>query len=64
MTSKSADTTLAGTVVNNSGVIKARSVSNKNGVIRLEGGTTGKVQNSGILDATGKLARTAALSKY
>jgi filamentous hemagglutinin family protein len=39
------------TVVNNSGVIKAQSVNNVNGVIRLAGNT---VTNSGTLDASGK----------
>ena len=42
---------LLNTVVNNSGVIRAQSVNNVNGVIRLEGGT---VVNSGTLDASGK----------
>jgi len=39
------------TVVNNSGVIRAQSVHNENGVIRLEGGS---VINSGTLNASGK----------
>ena len=52
MSAKSADA-LAGTVVNNSGVIEAKSVSTKNGVIRLEGGTNGSVVNSGTLNASG-----------
>ena len=47
---------LAGTVVNNSGIIQARSIENKNGVIRLDGGATGTVVNSGVLDASGKAA--------
>jgi len=42
---------LLNTVVNNSGVIRAQSVNNVNGVIRLEGGT---VTNRGTLDASGK----------
>ncbi len=45
--------TLLNTVVNNSGVIRAQSVNNVNGVIRLEGNT---VTNSGTLDASGKAA--------
>lgn len=52
MSAKSADA-LAGTVVNNSGVIEAKSISAKNGVIRLEGGTNGSVVNSGTLNASG-----------
>ncbi|WP_018702129.1 beta strand repeat-containing protein [Anaeromusa acidaminophila] len=52
MSAKSADA-LAGTVVNNSGVIEAKSVSTKNGVIRLEGGANGAVVNSGTLNASG-----------
>ena len=52
MSAKSADA-LAGTVVNNSGIIEAKSVSAKNGVIRLEGGANGSVVNSGSLNASG-----------
>ncbi|WP_139214787.1 beta strand repeat-containing protein [Pelosinus propionicus] len=44
---------LLNTVVNNSGVIRAQSVKNDNGVIRLEGST---VINAGTLDASGKTA--------
>lgn len=47
---------LVGTVVNNSGIIQARSIENKNGVIRLDGGAHGTVANSGTLDASGKEA--------
>lgn len=47
---------LVGTVVNNSGIIQARSIENKNGVIRLDGGAHGTVVNSGTLDASGKEA--------
>nr|OZC19779.1 heme/hemopexin-binding protein precursor [Sporomusa silvacetica DSM 10669] len=50
MSAGTADT-LLGTVVNNSGVIRAQNVNNVNGVIRLEGGS---VTNSGTLDASGK----------
>lgn len=45
-----AKNSLLKTVVSNSGIIQARSVSNQNGVIRLEGGA---VTNSGTLDASG-----------
>jgi filamentous hemagglutinin family protein len=45
---------LVGTVVNNSGIIQARSINNVNGVIRLDGGTSGTVSNSGTLDASGR----------
>ena len=53
MTTRTADA-LAGTVVNNTGMIQARSVSNINGVIRLDGGSNGKTVNSGSLDVSGK----------
>ncbi|SFL70591.1 two-partner secretion domain-containing protein [Pelosinus propionicus] len=52
LTAKSTDT-LPGTVVNNSGIIQARSIKNVNGVIILDGGTSGTVTNSGTLDASG-----------
>ncbi|WP_338634145.1 Heme/hemopexin-binding protein precursor [Sporomusa ovata DSM 2662] len=44
---------LLSTVVNNRGLIRAQSVKDVNGVIRLEGGT---VTNAGTLDASGKAA--------
>ncbi|NJN40072.1 MAG: hypothetical protein HC807_03320, partial [Gammaproteobacteria bacterium] len=44
-------------MVNNTGVIEARSVSTRNGVIRLEGGESGVVATSGTLDASGRGAR-------
>ena len=44
---------LAGTVVNNSGIIRARSIGSVNGVISLDGGTNGAVVNSGGLNAAG-----------
>ena len=44
---------LLSTVVNNDGIVEARSVSVKNGVIRLEGGASGVVAVSGKLDASG-----------
>jgi filamentous hemagglutinin family protein len=50
MTARTANM-LSGTVVNNSGIIRARSINNINGNIILDGGT---VTNSGILDASGK----------
>lgn len=53
MTARTADA-LAGTVINNSGIIQANSISNANGVIRLDGGNTGTVMNSGALSAAGK----------
>ncbi len=45
---------LVRTVVNNESIIEARSVTNANGVIRLEGGNTGRVAVSGTLDASGR----------
>lgn len=53
MTARAADA-LTGTVVNNSGVIRAKSINNVNGVILLDGGTNGTVSVSGTLDASGK----------
>ncbi len=41
------------TVLNNSGTVQARSLSKRNGVIRLEGGDSGVVAVSGTLDASG-----------
>ncbi|PKN25421.1 MAG: hypothetical protein CVU64_19990, partial [Deltaproteobacteria bacterium HGW-Deltaproteobacteria-21] len=43
-------------VVNNDGVIAAKSLVNENGVIKLMGGDEGVVANSGTLDASGKEA--------
>ncbi|MBV9190563.1 MAG: filamentous hemagglutinin N-terminal domain-containing protein, partial [Betaproteobacteria bacterium] len=45
---------LASTVVNNTGLIQATSVSMHDGVIRLEGGERGVVADSGTLDASGR----------
>lgn len=42
------------TVVNNTGTVHATTLSNRNGVIRLEGGDTGVVRTSGLLDASGR----------
>ena len=53
MSAKTAEA-LASTVVNNSGKIQAKSITSKNGVIILDGGTSGTVVNSGTLDASGK----------
>jgi filamentous hemagglutinin family protein len=44
---------LLATVVNNDGIVEARSVSNENGVIRLDGGASGIVAVTGTLDASG-----------
>jgi len=41
-------------VVNNEGIIEAKTIINKNGVIILDGGESGIVSNSGTLDASGK----------
>ena len=43
-------------VVNQSGVIRARSLVNRDGLVRLEGGDTGLVQVAGTLDASGARA--------
>ncbi|MDI9335179.1 MAG: autotransporter-associated beta strand repeat-containing protein, partial [Cytophagales bacterium] len=48
--------TLLNTVVNNEGIIQARSMSSKNGIIILDGGSAGvggDVLNSGTLDVSG-----------
>lgn len=52
LTARTADA-LAGTVLNNSGIVRARSISSQNGSIRLDGGASGTVQVSGTLDASG-----------
>ena len=44
---------LLSTVVNNEGVVEARSVSSKDGAILLDGGTIGVVASNGTLDASG-----------
>jgi filamentous hemagglutinin family protein len=53
LTAKAAGNVLH-TVVNNTGVIEALSVTERNGVIRLEGGPSGIVANHGRLDVSGK----------
>src|SRR3954464_1009989 len=53
LTARSANA-LLDTVVNNSGVIRADSLVERNGEIILDGGGAGMVKNSGILDASGK----------
>ncbi|MFZ5775298.1 MAG: filamentous hemagglutinin N-terminal domain-containing protein, partial [Thermodesulfobacteriota bacterium] len=52
MTARVADE-LAGTVVNNQGLIQARSIGEENGEIVLYGGNAGNVTSSGTLDASG-----------
>ncbi|MET0533048.1 MAG: filamentous hemagglutinin N-terminal domain-containing protein, partial [Steroidobacter sp.] len=51
--SASAANDLAATVVNNTGIIEATSLTESNGVIRLEGGEHGTVAVSGTLDVSG-----------
>ncbi|MFM2083522.1 MAG: Two-partner secreted adhesin EtpA, partial [Pseudomonadota bacterium] len=46
--------TLLDSVVNNEGIIRARSMSSKNGVIILDGGEEGAVINRGTLDVSGR----------
>ncbi|NTV95388.1 MAG: filamentous hemagglutinin N-terminal domain-containing protein, partial [Thiobacillus sp.] len=52
ITAKSADA-LMDTVLNVSGLVRAHSLSDQNGVIRLDGGDTGVVSVTGTLDASG-----------
>jgi trimeric autotransporter adhesin len=47
---------LLSTVINNEGIVEARSVSSKDGVILLDGGTSGVVASSGTLNASGTSA--------
>ncbi|MGY2684832.1 beta strand repeat-containing protein [Pseudomonas tolaasii] len=47
---------MLGNVVNNEGVIEARSLQQRNGRIILDGGDSGVVVNSGVLDVSGKNA--------
>jgi len=53
MTAKAAGN-LTGTVINNSGIIRAQSIEERNGKIVLDGGSSGVVSVSGTLDASGK----------
>src|SRR4051794_12655317 len=55
LTARARDALLS-TVVNNEGIVEARSVSSKNGVIVLDGGMDGVVATSGTLDISGKSA--------
>jgi filamentous hemagglutinin family protein len=41
-------------IVNNEGIIEAKSISEKDGIITLDGGSHGITANSGTLDASGK----------
>ncbi|MCC8392526.1 filamentous hemagglutinin N-terminal domain-containing protein [Paraburkholderia sp. MMS20-SJTR3] len=52
MSVQSADA-LAGTVLNQEGVVRAQSVAQRNGRIVLDGGPNGVTQVAGVLDATG-----------
>lgn len=52
--SAKAERALLNTVVNQSGIIKARGIENKNGRIFLSGGSSGVVNVAGTLDASGK----------
>ena len=58
MTARTADA-LAGTVVNNTGMIMAQGVEEQNGVIILHGGSQGTVANSGELTANGGHVETS-----
>lgn len=42
------------TVVNNSGTIHATTLTQRNGVVRLEGGDAGIVRSSGVIDVSGR----------
>ncbi len=55
MTAQAAGDLMA-TVVNNTGVIEANSISEKNGIIVLDGGAAGSVSNSGLIGTAGKNA--------
>lgn len=53
MTAKAANA-LSGAVVNNSGIIRAQGLAERNGKIVLDGGNSGVVSVSGTLDASGR----------
>ena len=55
ISAKAADA-LLGTVVNVDGIVQAHSIGSRNGVITLDGGSSGAVNVSGTLDASGKAA--------
>src|SRR5207245_9252659 len=57
LTARSANA-LLDTVVNNSGVIRANSLVERNGEIILDGGSAGVVSNTGTLTASGAVAGT------
>ncbi|KAA0999699.1 filamentous hemagglutinin N-terminal domain-containing protein [Paraburkholderia panacisoli] len=57
MSVQSADA-LAGTVLNQQGLVRAQSVAERNGRIVLDGGPLGVTQVSGVLDATGSAGLT------
>jgi hypothetical protein len=57
LAARSADA-LLDTVVNNTGIIRANSLVERNGSIILDGGSHGVVANSGTLDVSGKEAGT------
>ncbi len=68
LAARSADS-LLDTVINNTGIIRATSLIERNGVIVLDGGSTGVVSNSGTLDVAGVDAGTTGgtvkvLGKY
>jgi filamentous hemagglutinin family protein len=52
MSAQSADA-LAGTVINQSGTVRAQSIAQRNGRIVLDGGTNGVTEVAGLVDATG-----------
>ncbi|SIT35749.1 Hemagglutinin [Paraburkholderia piptadeniae] len=52
MSAQTADA-LAGTVINQQGIVRAQSLAERNGHIVLDGGTNGVVMAGGTLDATG-----------
>jgi len=57
LTARSADA-LLDTVINNTGIIRANSLVERNGTIVLDGGSAGVVANSGTLDVSGVDAGT------
>ncbi|OTE97129.1 hypothetical protein BCS42_14635 [Crenothrix sp. D3] len=51
---------LIGTVINSQGVIQARGLIEKNGVVKLSGGNTGTVEIGGIIDTSTGIIDTSA----